>query len=309
MDLNFKILWIEDTPSWQKATQRSLKKFLDDRGLDLIVTTYRSPTALLDAHKSGTVDLNEHDLFLIDYKFGSHKSGGELIDKIRAKEIYTNVIFYSQDGETKLRTELAERQLEGVYCLDRRTGFSDKALRIIEATIKQVEDLNFLRGFVMAETSELDANVLTFIVHQFSDAGGLDSKQKSSAHKKASSYVQTQLEKNTSNLATCTSHDLVTRLCDASKRFRLLKHIAPDADKELKARLNSNHYDTDIIKRRNMLAHVKASKKDGKIILVSTMPGHTPEVFDHSLCFEIRKKIKHYKLALNDLGKHLKLEG
>ena len=92
----------------------------------------------------------------MDYNLGSEK-GNDVIDYIRddQHDVYTDILFDSKSGSEKDLRRIADR--DGLYCSERSELFSEnKIKKVIKTTIRKTQELNNLRGLVMAETSELD---------------------------------------------------------------------------------------------------------------------------------------------------------
>lgn len=149
MTLDYKILWFEDEPAWYEAILTEIEEFL--KGIGFLLESLR-----LDNGKELNGNFDEYDLILIDYNLLGEK-GDDLIENIRNHQIFTDIIFYSQAGEQKVRDVVKEKGVDGVFCAGREQDpFLEKVFKVIKTTIKKVEDINNVRGLVMAHTSELD---------------------------------------------------------------------------------------------------------------------------------------------------------
>lgn len=84
----------------------------------------------------------------------STKDEGETINrKIREEKVYSEIVFYSSQYEA-LQAKLNEHFVEGIFTSSREE-LADKVESIINVTIKKVQDVNNLRGLIMA-VAELD---------------------------------------------------------------------------------------------------------------------------------------------------------
>lgn len=303
MDLKYKILWVDDVSGWVKANQRGIKAFLQQKHLQLEHTYFPSEDALMSAWEAGDIAPNKYDLLLIDYKLGagSEKNGGKLIQKIRAREVFSQTIFYSQDGEESLRKELADLQLEGVYCVDRTTGFNgphSKAYRIIENSIKKTQDLTFLRGFIMAQTSDLDHEIMTLLSKLSQNEKHDTSKHESKAFQRVAKHCKQTLNQ----LDKLHFSELIEKpYFDSKKKSGTLKDIVKSIDDISKHAEALADYYEKIIQPRNMLAHVKEEMRDGKIILTSHVSGYEDQEFNEELCTKLRSNILRYRKLLKAL--------
>ena len=149
MDLEYNILWVEDNEDWVISIEDSIQEIVKEYG-------FVFSKKLISGKKEG-IDYNGYDLILMDFNL-SNTTGDTIIKDIRNFDVLTDVVFYSEHKSNILKNKVMENNLEGVYYANReKTQFLDKVKRIIQCTIKKVQDLNNLRGLVMAEVSELDS--------------------------------------------------------------------------------------------------------------------------------------------------------
>ena len=158
MRIEYKILWFEDNIQWYNSMFPTIDEFLEERGFELKCDRESDDSKLDDLlYRKG------FDLILMDYNLAGVK-GDTLIEKIRDHKFYTEIVFYAQNGETVVRRIMREKAADGVYCSGRDfMEFEDKVTKVINTTIKKVEDLNNMRGLVMAEVSDLDQKMLSII--------------------------------------------------------------------------------------------------------------------------------------------------
>jgi hypothetical protein len=201
--------------------------------------------------------------------------------------------------------------LEGVYFSGRELDeFKEKTRKVIETTIRKVQDLNNLRGLVMGEVSELDVLMEKIIVKYFST-----SERIKVFHRK----VTEDREKSIRNRL---QHDSCDKQCKSYLRKLQMPEIASKIDTSQKAhaihalikdinkdnRLGSLannfmlNFDTKIIQVRNKLAHCESRIQNGMEILVTRYGNEQfgPEDFKR-----IRKDIIVYHNFLDDLYRRL----
>jgi len=151
VNLYYKILWFEDDPQLvQEDIGPDIKKHLDELGF-LIDLTHKENGDDLE----GVIFQKKYDLILTDLNLGEgHQAGEKLIEYIRTNKILTEVLLYSGnvDGiNSIIKThDLIERVSFSVGI----ENLNDKIRQIILLTIKKVQEVNNVRGLVMAETSE-----------------------------------------------------------------------------------------------------------------------------------------------------------
>lgn len=163
MRLKYQILWVENDFDWIESIEDDIKELIEDEYGFIF-------DKRLCAQKDEQIIYNQYDLILMDLNLASEPSGDILIQSIREREIYTDVIFYSADGVAKIKDKAYKLGLEGVYFSGRdKILFLKKIKSVIRTTIHKVQDLNNLRGLVMAEVSELDVMMEQIIMCYFTD--------------------------------------------------------------------------------------------------------------------------------------------
>jgi hypothetical protein len=161
MKLNYYILWVEDDTSWYETTAELFKQTVDEHGFHLVIErkkTFDEVTTELNAN-----GLRKYDIFLIDFKLRNSKDGDSIIDFLRDKNIYADVIFYSSDKQSIIDS-IREHLFEGVYHSD-RNEIENKFEKVFFTTIKKIEEINSMRGLIVGETSDLDAMIEERLVH------------------------------------------------------------------------------------------------------------------------------------------------
>jgi CheY-like chemotaxis protein len=92
MKPNFLILWVDDTKSFVESVQVPILDFLTEKGFTGGIELHKDENGVLESLRR-----QEVDLIVVDYNLPK-KNGDELIDEIRAKHYYQDIIFYSADG-------------------------------------------------------------------------------------------------------------------------------------------------------------------------------------------------------------------
>ncbi|MFA6104497.1 MAG: hypothetical protein WC721_20080 [Victivallaceae bacterium] len=293
MNLCYSVLWVDDVKTWVTAKNRMFRAYLAEKSLELSDDYCDTIKEAEDKIKIS----HNYDLILIDYKFGIKREGDKLIQLIRDMKIFSTIIFYSQDGEEILRNKLANRKLEGVFCLDRRTGFeSSKFKDIISNTIRRTEDPNFIRGLVMAETSDLDMSMLDVKKAIFSSKK-LTKEKHAAVEKKAKEYIIVQSNQNKQQAEDLQVSELILKpFFDSNKKHRLLKHLLEKSESE-----SLKNYASEIIDERNIFAHAREEiSSAGQKVLISHIDP-TPRIIDENLCKAVRSNIKKYKVIFQGL--------
>lgn len=309
MKLKYRILWIENEQDWVESIEDQIQEYLEDLGF-----TYDMK---LIGKEEKNIAYNDYDLILMDLNLADQPNGAELISKIRDLGTYTDVVFYSSMGIDELRAKGKEKELEGVYYSGRtpETSFVNKVKAVIDSTIKKVQDLDNVRGLVMAEVSELDVRMLSLIDIYYIQKGSEDKTKEFKKH------LVNDVEKATKKKLI--SSENCDKLCkhkwsnltiqeiindfefDASRKARAIKLIIETEKIPYQAK-NNNFYEDylqDMLNMRNNLAHCVSCVKDGKEILI-TKKGELE--FDDKKFQEIKKQIKEYNDLFNNIEAKIK---
>ncbi len=155
MRLKYKILWLDD----------KISEFIDDEIIEevkkfLIYYGFIPDIVPCDNSTDFFNKLDDsYDLILTDYHM-SDINGDKVVEKIRGSEyaVLTEILFYTAKASLvdipKIdRVSFLET---GSVTKDHAEAVLDKLKYLIYLTIRKTQDLNNLRGLVMAETSELD---------------------------------------------------------------------------------------------------------------------------------------------------------
>ena len=304
MRLKYKILWIENEKDWVESIEDQIQEYLEDLGF-----VYEKK---LISKEEKNIDYNDYDLILIDLNLADQPNGAELISKIRNVGAYTDVVFYSAMGIDDLRAKGKEKELEGVYYSGRtpEASFVKKVKAVIDSTIKKVQDLNNLRGLVMAEVSELDSRMTSLIEKYFIEKGNgtktatfkkhlVDDVEKATKRKLSESEKCDKLCKHKWNGLTI-SEIVQDFEFDASRKARAVKLIIEEEKYPYKAK-NKNFYEDyriDMLSMRNQLAHCVSIIKDVKEILKTK---DEDIEFDDAKFKSIREQIKAYNGLFDDI--------
>ena len=148
MSIEYKILWVNDSPDWVEPVSESIKAYLEERGYTVVLLEEEDGNKI-DNH----LQLTDIDLIVIDYHLPD-KNGDELISHIRETECLTEIVFYSQD----VAPQDVIGSLDGIYhCM--RDDAEDYIKKIIDLTLKKAQDLTLIRGYIIAETIDIE-NIL-----------------------------------------------------------------------------------------------------------------------------------------------------
>lgn len=302
MKLKYNLLWIENEEDWMESVEDDIKVMVEDNAFEYVRYNCKQ--------EEEGLDYNAYDLILMDLNLDSQPSGDQLIKKIRENGIYTDVVFYSSGGLENIKQKAREYNLEGVYFSGRNNvQFIEKVTKVIETTIRKVQDLNNLRGLVMGEVSELDAIMQCVLEKYFTNPDRL-----TVLHNKVTKDRENMLHRSLENL----SSNNCDKKCTLSLRNKTIKEIAEIYDSSQKAHsihvilrdLNANgrfavenksffeSYKKEIIEKRNNLAHCESKMANGVEILCTRNGNVTFSAEDFK---KIRQDISKYNKLFNEI--------
>ncbi len=305
MNLAYNILWFEDDQDWYESIIDNIKEVIEDK-LGFIMTL---PLLKKNGDNIENINFSEYDLILMDLNLEKSPTGDKLIEKIRSFEVFTNIIFYSSEGVSKVLEKVKDLELEGVYFSSRDgNSFVKKVEKIIHTTIKKIQDINNMRGLILAETSDLDKKMHQIVKtvlenrldfkealtdHLFEEATKFSSEKKEKCEKYSTKKDTEKLLKE--NMLFDTERKIY------ATQF-ILDSILPDSFSIHKQDGFKNSYKNCISKPRNILAHGTPIMKDGKKIFVYKS---TEIELNDEYCSEIRKALKLYGALLDSINKNL----
>lgn len=285
MKLKYKILWIDDTPEWVELKIDEVRSYLSEFGFDLeydIKTSYKD------------IDFTQYDILAIDYSLSGDENGVEAMKLVRAEDVYTEILFYSQDGEGALREEMKKNSIDGVYCAYRQDSI-DRLKKLIDTTIRKTQEINNLRGLVMAEVSEIDKLIklillkLSWTEEHFLDRHKKIEKFHDDEKKKLAKYLPFE----SSKVSPFVHGHFISRL----SFWSLEKFLSSEEWENIKQHEN-------LLDKRNVLAHgIEASNTHKEMILnmIGRDGAEKPHKFTPEEFTELRKEIKKFKEYLTTM--------
>ncbi len=305
MRLKFYLLWFEDNKEWAESKIDSIKELIEEFEFEWILPT------ICKSEEDFTGKYKEYDLILMDYSLaeGSKegKTGASIIKSIRNHECFTPILFYSQNGEKSLRIEVANRFLDGVFCADRE-DFLEKFEGLFINNIKKIEDVNNLRGLVMAEVADLES-IEEEIINLY-DLIDCSKKEKVTQDIILNMQDSTNKRKKTLEFKNgSTSFKDLSDLLDFYKKSIIVHKINRRGN--IICNFTHEEFNEEIIIKRDLLAHVieKISEDDsGKKIVLESKKNDQKLIFSQEEAKKIRKDILKYKNELEKLKRYLENE-
>lgn len=304
MKLNYKILWIDDQIEdyIDMGIKSELESFVDSLGFISLVECFENGNLAEESIKSV-----KYDLILSDYNIeGANEQGDVLIQNIRDGGVFTEVLFYSAQPDFDLIAKNLYRDRVSFFSLigdESFKGFKDKAFRLIEHTVSKLQELNNIRGLVMAETSELDNSVEEILFSYLSK----DNEKAAILKKYICDIILESSKSNLKRAEKFSEQDISamvkSRLFDADKKCRAVNKLIEILEiKEEPFISFYNNYKEDVLDTRNDLAHAKSDIIDGiEYLIISKKDGDHPIKFNQEQCILIRKNLRKHNEILKTI--------
>lgn len=316
MKLKYKILWIEDNPISIRRDKNKIIEYITDLGFECVDNDDEKDIVVINSFDDfqtniGYAKTADYDLLLIDLDLGKKPTkdeGESIIRNIRDEKIYAEIVFYSSQYE-ELQKKLNEHFVEGIFTSSREE-LADKVESIIDVTIKKTQDINNLRGLIMAEVAELDRlkkSILLKYNAKNQDISTLTKYIKENIFEKINeelSDLDCVINPNCQHTQINFENLLNNFFYDSYKKSRTVFKIK---------KLNSNctdipfvhqDYYNNVIAKRNVLAHEEEKTRDDGTKYLN-YPNGNPLEFNAEHCINIRKDIKRYKEILKQIEQKL----
>jgi hypothetical protein len=311
MKMNYKILWIDDNIDdyIDMGIKSEFMVYLDNLGFIPTIDTFEDSKKAEEA-----IAVTKYDLILSDYSIDEKgnerkKQGDVLIQKIRDGGVFTEVLFYSAQANFDEIAKNLYRDRVSFFSLVEDEGMKEfrvRTYRLIDLTIAKLQELNNIRGLVMAETSELDNTVIDIL-------SGFLSTESKEVNKLRNYIIKTIVDSAKANSIRANKFNelsnadiLKERIFDADKKARAIGRLInlKKLDKTEPFIDFYNNYKVDVLDKRNDLAHAKSDVIDGiEYLIVSRKDGEHPEKFAQEACIQIRKNLRKHGLILKAIRK------
>lgn len=309
MRINYRILWFEDNKSSYNTKKAFVKDIVEDFGFNFI-----EPRNEIDATNLDEINYQLYDLIIADMNLAGKTTAMHLMDSIRKKSVFTEVLFYSSNGERAVRKELSDYQIDGAYCSGRdNEDFEYKVREVIRTLIKKTQDLTNVRGMVMAEVSELDV-FMEKIISEYYSADN-ESAKASKFHSKITEDIQKSLKKKLIDSTCCDKKcthiwkdknvsDIVHSFdFDSSKKAQTVNLIIKEENIKYEATKNNffEDYKYEVLDVRNNLAHCNSYIINENEVLKIKKEGVEDIIYDENEFKKIRLNLRKYKLLFSKI--------
>ncbi len=293
MKLRYVIAWFEDSKTFVNVSKVSMEEHLRELGFSPVIVQRPGGARSLQVIKSV-----KPDLILIDLNLAGKENGQDIVEKIRDNELYTDVVFYSKQHD--FLRELGN--LEGVFYCD-RSALEQKTRKIIDITVKRQQDVNNLRGVLIAEAIDIERKMESFITRYL----GLSRNEE-----KRSVFERLYQEDNLTFQQKYQFAERILGKAIARLEVKLQSARSTGSSKvgELSTRLSNlksgkqkfDRFGKEIIRLRNVMAHVEEVKGKTNVLHVHDEHGNLV-VVDDEYCNSKRKSVGEHSQNLQSLIK------
>lgn len=321
MNTTYKILWIDDSEDFYESTEELVMDVVNNNNMLSQIQYYvhYKDFKQKELDKFDAVIFNQYDQIIIDYAL-SGITGDQIIRELRARSIYTDVVFYSSEFD-KMREEMkGTDQLDGVFFAD-RNDLTTVVDRVIKKNLRREYDIANIRGLIMDNSSEFDYICRITAVALF-DLLNDDKKREIEA--KARGFVGDakqqsegnfcELEKKHGKSYVRKAIESVEYVMSNKDRYQLMAMILHEFDFAQDVPEDwVDQYSTDVIKPRNKLAHSKlfygecmkklhiAKKRQN--LKCNEDCEHCTSEYSIETCEVLRKRLFEYYLLFQDIDR------
>lgn len=286
-----------------RGRKRVISNYIkDEKGFELDINEIQTFKQFKE--EIGFESLKNYDLLLVDLNLDDdgNGDGNKIIEEIRQSDIYTEIIFYSSHYG-HLIDLLKENRTEGIFTSE-RNQIDTKAKKIIDVTLHKIQDINSLRGLIMAEVSDLDImkEEIIYLASQKIDEKKLE-KYTLDKIKISGNSSKNQAQNFLDNLDTISFSVLFEKIgfVDSNKKAMTIGEALKKLNIEEPVNKDTftQPYIANILDKRNKFAHIKEcdgkDEKGNECKVIGGIP------FTEEKCIEIRKEIRKYKKILGEI--------
>lgn len=265
MRLAFTILWFENQFSEVQPAIQGLQLHLADSGFDLVIRKAVDGSGI-DAFARDQDLFHEVDLIVVDLDLGwSSEEGDAIAEQVRQRFRFTDIVFYSGVAPTELRERIQRRNVDGVYCMDRR----DLRLNLIELVdnlIRRMSRLESMRGLAVATAGKADARLRSILLalHGQADEAGKG---------EIAAFIDTEVHDTDNRIigrydrSADVQAKLYSLACTSMVLLKAAKHFVGRQPSLLAERKVLGQYQDEVMAVRNNLGHATESRtRDGWVI-------------------------------------------
>ena len=275
MNLTFGICWIEDQAS--DPVIDAVKSAVRSNGFEPDITIIDTEENILSFAKNQE-HFQDFALILLDLALGQTLKGDQIAPDIRRRFRSTPILFYSAQPENNLRTMIADKRVDGVYCAHRER-LSDRVGELVSDLSPALNRLSGMRGLaagVVAECDQEFREILRFWAGDVFQEADLVTTLKERACNLATDTAN-RLDKITSLEELLRQHAISSALLFREVISRSKKLKVSDSFKEKRNSIRS--YENKVLKSRNELAHGREEREPNGWRI--RRPGNQPDLTVH----------------------------
>lgn len=303
MKIEYSILWLDDKKSdiIDDNHAEDIVSFISELGFEPIVNIVSNEEEFFKS-------LNDsYDLILTDYHLNDEdegeRNGDTIIEEVREKNIFTEIMFYSARGNVKDTDKKDRITFVETNRIPGSTHYEkivDKAKELITLTIKKFQHIVPMRGLLIQEASNLENDMLDIITKYLEKK---DSQSvKDAIFNDVTSFYRRKFEladkfQKSNNIYQIIKDPL---LISSTQRAVAIKQILEDEEKENFI----DDFKNEIIKMRNDFAHAKYIKDtENNTEYFKTKAEDI--IFDAELCRTIRVNLIKHKNYITNLNQSI----
>lgn len=308
MNLEYKMLWIDDHPKQVESAKQFVLERLARKGFQLKVQFLNNVKTAesLKSHFS-----SDYDLLAIDFQMSNGSiNGDQIVKAIRSYCPLTEIVFYSSSPTQELKEKMLSQKImvDGVYYANRK-DLHERLNNVIDTTIKKTFDLNQMRGLFLSCVADFDHTIDELITHAFNRLESDEKRDEIKAKIKdtAMSHHVSSKER-LENISNNEGIDVFLDMLTSDPKHKVLHGLLYDSnDDDLNAFcVRISNYTTEIIHPRNKLAHyMKKEARDGKYTLISKNKEFT---FDDIQFQGLRHKLLEYRDVFDQLMNNISVK-
>lgn len=264
MNTVYKILWIDDSDEFVEMTQELVEDVVRQNNMISKLTIYNTfdEFAREELENFDAEIFNLYDQIIVDYAL-SETTGDKIIQDLRSRNIYTDIVFYSSNFDN-LKKELknSDEHLDGVF-YSPREQLTSSVDKVIKKNLKREYNIANIRGLIMDSTSEFDYLCRTVTLELY---GKLPEAKQQEIVAKTKEFVANAQTNATRNFGKLEKYDGIKFMKDAlsateyvmknKDRYAVMALVVREFDDNpIFGDGFSDKYQADLIKPRNDLAH------------------------------------------------------
>ncbi len=161
MNLHFGICWIEDQASG--AEVEAVEQAVRNNGFEPKIDRIESEQDI-QAFSTRQQHFQDYDLILLDLRLGRGLRGDDIAPNVRNAFRSTPILFYSAEDEVGLRRKMAEKLVDGVYCVH-RDRMSVRVGELVGHLAPALNRLSSMRGLAARVVAECDQDFRAILTH------------------------------------------------------------------------------------------------------------------------------------------------